>query len=62
VVLREGAPPDFLGYVDGLLLADAWDELVRPSAVCTAWRPVIESASTPGKVARGAYFRRQDDR
>jgi transcriptional regulator with XRE-family HTH domain len=51
VVLREGAPQDFLRYVDGLLLVDAWDELVLPQAVRTAWRPVIESVSAAGKDA-----------
>ena len=48
VVLREGTPQDFLGYVDGLLLADAWDELVVPPAIRAAWRPVIESVSPSG--------------
>jgi transcriptional regulator with XRE-family HTH domain len=45
VVLREGAPRDFLLYVDALLLADAWDDLVVPVAVRVTWRPVMESAS-----------------
>jgi transcriptional regulator with XRE-family HTH domain len=48
VVLREGAPQDFLAYVDGLLLADAWDDLVVPAAVRVAWRPVIKFASASG--------------
>lgn len=43
VVLREGAPTDFLTYVDGLLLADAWHELVIPATVRRAWRSVVES-------------------
>jgi transcriptional regulator with XRE-family HTH domain len=53
VVLREGAPQDFLGYVDGVLLVEAWDELVVPAAVRAVWRPVVESvvASGTGAVA-----------
>jgi transcriptional regulator with XRE-family HTH domain len=51
VVLREGAPQDFLRYVDGLLLADAWDELVLPAAVRAAWQPLIESTSARGRDA-----------
>jgi transcriptional regulator with XRE-family HTH domain len=51
VVLREGTPQDFLGYVDGLLLADAWKDLVVPATVRAAWRPVIEAASDAGQEA-----------
>jgi len=49
VVLREGAPQDFLRYVDGLLLADAWDELVVPVAVRAAWAwiPEVHVVATP---------------
>jgi transcriptional regulator with XRE-family HTH domain len=48
VVMREGVPKDFLRYVDGVLLADAWDGLVVPAAVRAAWRPVIEPVLAPG--------------
>lgn len=41
VVLREGGPVDVLGYVDGALLRDLWDELVLPAAVRAAWRRVV---------------------
>ncbi len=42
-VLREGGPTDVLRYVDGALLVDLWDELVLPSAVRAAWKPVVTS-------------------
>jgi transcriptional regulator with XRE-family HTH domain len=44
VVLREGAPDDFLTYVDGALLVDLWDSLVLRRAVRSAWAGVGESA------------------
>jgi hypothetical protein len=40
VVLQEGRPADILSYVDGVLLADLWDDLVLPRAVRSAWSPV----------------------
>jgi DNA-binding XRE family transcriptional regulator len=44
VVLQEGRPADILAYIDGVLLADLWDDLVLPRAVRTAWSPVIETS------------------
>jgi transcriptional regulator with XRE-family HTH domain len=44
VVLPEGRPADILAYVDGLLLADLWDDLVLPRVVRAAWSPVIEAS------------------
>lgn len=41
VVLREGGPDDVLGFVDGALLVDLWDELVLPTAVRKAWNVVV---------------------
>ncbi|THV27536.1 helix-turn-helix transcriptional regulator [Glycomyces paridis] len=41
IVLREGLPADLLEYVDGLLLADLWDELVLPREIREAWTPLI---------------------
>jgi transcriptional regulator with XRE-family HTH domain len=45
VVLPEGRPADILAYVDGVLLADLWQELVLPRAVRSAWDPVVRGAS-----------------
>lgn len=41
IVIREGGPADILTYIDGVLLADIWNELVLPSAVRTAWERVV---------------------
>lgn len=46
VVLQEGRPADILAYVDGVLLADLWDDLVLPRAVRSAWSPVIAAAAS----------------
>jgi len=43
IVLREGAPTDLLGFVDGALLVDAWADLVLPGELRTAWQPVIDA-------------------
>jgi transcriptional regulator with XRE-family HTH domain len=43
IVLREGAPADLLRFVDGALLVDAWDDLVLPRELRTAWQPVIDA-------------------
>jgi hypothetical protein len=40
-VLREGGAGDVLALIDGSLLIDLWDELVLPSDVRAAWRPLI---------------------
>jgi transcriptional regulator with XRE-family HTH domain len=44
IVLLEGRAADILAYVDGVLLADLWDDLVLPRAVRAAWSPAIEAA------------------
>ena len=41
IVLREGGPDDLLTYVDGVLLAELWPELVLPRDVRAAWAPLI---------------------
>ncbi|MFI1461309.1 helix-turn-helix transcriptional regulator [Nocardia carnea] len=41
IVIREGGPADILAYIDGVLLADIWNELVLPPAVRTAWERVV---------------------
>jgi transcriptional regulator with XRE-family HTH domain len=45
VVLQEGRSEDILAYVDGVLLADLWDDLVLPRAVRSAWSSVIAAAA-----------------
>jgi hypothetical protein len=44
IVLQEGRPADILAYVDGVLLADLWSDLVLPRRVRTAWDPVVRAA------------------
>jgi transcriptional regulator with XRE-family HTH domain len=44
VVLREGRPDDIRAYIDGVLLADLWDELVLPRGIREAWTPVVSAA------------------
>ncbi len=46
ILLREGAADDVLAYVDGVLLAELWDDLVLPRDVRAAWTPLIEHATT----------------
>jgi transcriptional regulator with XRE-family HTH domain len=42
IVLREGGPSDILKYVDGLLLAELWHDLVLPRDVRAAWAPLMD--------------------
>lgn len=42
IVLREGSPKDIVTVVDGLLLCEAWDDLVLPGEARRAWQPVID--------------------
>jgi hypothetical protein len=42
IVLREGTPDDVLGYLDGALLIDMWDDLVIPRDIRAAWTPLIK--------------------
>ena len=44
IVLREGGPTDILTYVDGMLLAELWPDLVLPREVRVAWAPLVEQA------------------
>jgi len=44
IVLQEGRPADILTYVDGVLLADLWSDLVLPRRVRAAWDPVVRAA------------------
>jgi hypothetical protein len=58
VVLREGSPREIQRYVDGLLLADIWPDLVVPRDLRAARQPVIEtvdgSRAEPGTSSIGA--------
>jgi len=44
VVLREGRPTDIAAIVDGVLLAELWDDLVVPRPIRAAWQPLIDDA------------------
>jgi len=48
IVLQEGRPADILGYVDGALLVDLWDDLVLPRAVRSAWAPLVSPSGEAG--------------
>ena len=43
-VLREGSAEDLLAFIDGVLLVDAWPELVLPREVRRAWQSLIDTA------------------
>lgn len=45
IVLREGRPADIERVVDGVLLCEAWPDLVLPSGLAAAWSPIIASSS-----------------
>jgi transcriptional regulator with XRE-family HTH domain len=46
IVLREGGPTDIVNYVDGVLLAEVWADLVLPQEVRTALTALIDQATT----------------
>jgi len=46
IVLQEGQPDDVLAYVDGVLLADLWNDLALPRRLRAAWEPLMQD---PGK-------------
>jgi hypothetical protein len=46
IVLREGGPTDILTYIDGVLLAELWPELVLPHEVRAAWATLMDQAMT----------------
>ncbi len=53
VVLREGGPAELSRYVDGVLLVDAWPDLVLPRALREVWQVVIDTCGA-GLDRRGA--------
>lgn len=44
VVLREGGPSDIESIVDGVLLCEAWSDLVLPRSLRSAWSPLVSPA------------------
>lgn len=48
IVLREGRPEDIESVVDGVLLCEAWPELVLPRALLASWSPLITTPSSDG--------------
>ena len=44
-MLQEGTSADILGYVNGALLVDLWEDLVLPRGVRSAWAPLIALSS-----------------
>ena len=40
-VLREGTSSDIEGVVDGVLLCEAWPDLVLPATLRAAWEPLV---------------------
>lgn len=45
IVLREGTPADLLKYVDGVLLADLWQDLILPREIREAWTPLVRGGN-----------------
>ena len=45
-ILREGRPADIESFVDGVLLVDAWEDIVLPRPIKTAWQPLIDEVTT----------------
>ena len=53
IVLREGRPEDIESVVDGVLLCEAWPDLVLPRALVASWSPLITTPSSdrPAQIA-----------
>ena len=52
IVLREGRPVDIEAVVDGVLLCEAWPDLVLPRGMAAAWSPLV--APVPHVAGRAA--------
>lgn len=52
IVLREGRPADIEDVVDGVLLCEAWPDLVLPRALAAAWAQLV--APPHGETGRRA--------
>jgi len=48
IILREGTPEDITSTVDGVLLCEAWADLVLPVELRSAWEPVVDQALDAG--------------
>ena len=46
IVIREGTPDDVLTYLDGVLLAELWPDLVLPRGIRAAWAHLVERTPT----------------
>jgi transcriptional regulator with XRE-family HTH domain len=46
IVLREGRPEDIESVIDGVLLCEAWPDLVLPRALVASWASLITSPSS----------------
>lgn len=46
IVLREGGPEDIESVVDGVLLCEAWPDLVLPRAVLASWSSLVTTPSS----------------
>lgn len=57
IVLREGGPNDLLTRIDGVLLADLWDELVLPWPVRSAWEPLVMGVTARESVGMSGAWR-----
>lgn len=52
IVLREGRPADIESVIDGVLLCEAWPDLVLPRGLAAAWAPlIVPERDTMGRVA-----------
>lgn len=47
IVLREGRPIDIEQVVDGVLLCEAWPDLVLPRGLVAAWAPLVTTSPAP---------------
>jgi transcriptional regulator with XRE-family HTH domain len=53
-VLREGSGDDLVALVDGVLLVDAWPDLVLPRELRQAWQPLIDATTSTAGVPRAS--------
>jgi transcriptional regulator with XRE-family HTH domain len=52
IVLREGRPDDIEAIVDGVLLCEAWPDLVLPRELRSAWERLIAAQLDPAPLAQ----------
>lgn len=44
ILLVDGSPDELETWVDGLFLAELWDDLMMPRTIRGRWQPVIDAA------------------